>query len=488
MYGTAIALSAVTTTATVGMPFFQLGSIGPVQSFGIIVAAGVLIGAALLRRYAEWHGVSDLHIRHLLGWVTICGFLGAHLFDMVAYNWNAEWGPRSEAAPGWWFLPEALWVQNWPLPFRLWEGISSYGGFLGGAMGFAYYVWKKKLPVRLFSDITIVGLLPAFSIGRIGCTVVSDHIGAAVKNPDAWYAWFAMEYPKSLNMDVIKIIRDAPEAAGKTTVLAWNLGLIELLYLIPVNAIILWLAFRPTKRLPAGFVVALTGVLYAPVRFFLEYLRPESSDPRHLGFTFAQWCSIVAFALGVAVAMRVLRKGTPAEVVAPTSGEAQERLRMILKEDEEEASKPATKGKPGGASKKPGDKKLDRREIAKAIAAKPSKDEKAPEQQTPEERKAALLAAIKREKPPEKPAEPDESKSTSKAAADDKPQTAKTDVTAGGSDKPSPNVEQPADEGAEVDPKEAAEAGAAEAAKPSTPASKPKQGGGGGGNKNKKKK
>jgi len=50
----------------------------------------------------------------------------------------------------------------------------------------------------------------------------------------------------------------------------WNLGLIELLYLIPVNIVILYLAFRPTKRLPAGFIAVFTGVLYAPFRFFLE--------------------------------------------------------------------------------------------------------------------------------------------------------------------------------------------------------------------------
>ena len=446
MYGTALALSAITTAGTVGMPFFQLGSIGPIQGFGAIVAAGVLIGASLLRRYAEWHGVSDQHIRHLLGWVTICGFLGAHEFDMIAYNRHVPWGPLDEVPPDWWFLPGPLWVENWPLPLRIWEGISSYGGFLGGAMGFAYYVWSRKLPVRLFSDITIVGLLPAFSIGRIGCTVVSDHVGAAV-DPNAWYAPLAMEYPTNLRLDAVQELVKTHNAFGQDTILAWNLGFIELLWLIPVNAVILWLAFRSTKRMPAGFIVALTGVLYAPVRFFLEYLRPESTDPRYLGFTFAQWCSVLAFALGVGVAIRVLKRGTPAEVVAPTAGEAQERLRMILKEEEEEAKK-APSPKSGSGAKKPGantkqaasnkKKKLDHREIQKAISAKDDKP-KSDKEETPEDRKAALIAAIKRDP-----------KSDSKATTDDKPQTAKTDVTAGGADKPSPNVEQPADEGAEV--------------------------------------
>src|SRR3569623_1542859 len=144
----------------------------PIQAFGMIVAAGVLIGAALLRRYAEWHGVSDEHIRGLTGRDTVAGFFGAHIFDVIAYQWNEL-------------------VESPILLLKLWDGISSYGGFIGGAIGFAIYVWWKRLPVRLMADITIVGLLPAFSIGRIGCPVVRAHIGAAVARA-SWYAGIAM--------------------------------------------------------------------------------------------------------------------------------------------------------------------------------------------------------------------------------------------------------------------------------------------------------
>ena len=80
MYAFAIA-GSVAAGSVAALPHFQLGSLDvgiPIQSFGVIVAAGVLIGAALLRRYAEWHGVADEHIRGILGWITIAGFLGAH--------------------------------------------------------------------------------------------------------------------------------------------------------------------------------------------------------------------------------------------------------------------------------------------------------------------------------------------------------------------------------------------------------------------------
>lgn len=394
MYGMALALSAATTAATVGIPFFQLGSIGPIQSFGIIVAAGVLIGAALLRRYAEWHGVSDDHIRGLTGWITVTGFLGAHVFDVVAYQWRD-------------FMRDPV------LILKVWSGISSYGGFIGGAIGFFFYVWWKRLPGKLMADIAIIGLLPAFSIGRIGCTVVSDHIGAVIENRDAWYAFFGMEYPHDLNMDAIHyLIAHNPEHTKGATILAWNLGFVELVYLIPVNAVILWLAFRSSKRTPAGFVTVLAGVLYAPVRFFIDYLRPPNSDPRHFDLTFAQWASILAFAGAVYFAFRVSR-GKPAETVTKTSGEAQERLRMILKEDEEEAKKAPKKKKPV--------------EVPKAVATEKNEKEKEPEQKTAEERKADLIAAIKREPKAESKAEAKAEEAAAKA--DEKPE-AKTDENA----------------------------------------------------------
>jgi phosphatidylglycerol---prolipoprotein diacylglyceryl transferase len=293
------------------LPYFHLGSLDlgvPIQSFGVIVATGVLIGAALLRRYAEWHGVDDEHIRGITGWITVAGFIGAHVFDVIAYQWND--------------------LMNDPLLFvEVWKGISSYGGFIGGAAGFAIYVWWKRLPARLFADIGIVGLLPAFSIGRIGCTVVSDHIGAAV-DPDKWYSFLAMDYPRTLNL--AHLAEHYPGASE--FVRAWNLGLIELLYLIPVNILILWLAFRTKKRPNAGLLIVLAGMLYAPVRFGLDFLRPEETDPRYAGLTFAQWASIVALGVAVYVAVRVIKHGAPAEIVAPTSGEAQAKLKSIVKE------------------------------------------------------------------------------------------------------------------------------------------------------------
>ena len=336
-------------TAAVALPFLKPPppiDIGvPIQVFGMIVAAGVLIGAALLRRYAEWHGVSDEHIRGLTGWITVAGFIGAHEFDVLMYQWDKIGEPIN-----------FLHISQWPLPLRFWDGISSYGGFVGGALGFAIYVWWKRLPVRLFADIAIVGLMPAFAIGRIGCSVVSDHIGSIV-DKTKWYAALAMDYPRNLNMaGLAERYPLATHPGTEEYIRAWNLGLIEFLYLVPVNALLLWLAFRPKKRPNAGLIAVLSGLLYAPVRFFLDSLRPEVTDPRHLGLTFAQWASIAAFGVAAYVLSHIIRNGSPAEVVAPTSGDAQRQIKMVLKaqaeaDEQDKAAEP--KKTPASQNKSP---------------------------------------------------------------------------------------------------------------------------------------
>ena len=86
------------------------------------------------------------------------------MFDVLAYERDRWLG-----APG---IPANPW-----LIVKVWDGISSYGGFVGGAAGYAFYVWWKRLTPGLIADTTMIGLLVAFTIGRMGCTIVHDHIG-----------------------------------------------------------------------------------------------------------------------------------------------------------------------------------------------------------------------------------------------------------------------------------------------------------------------
>ncbi len=261
------------------LPYFEPPSLGirvPVHLFGVIAATGVTIGAWVLRRYARRVGESEAEARRVTAWIAITGIIGAHVLDVVFYR-SAELASRP------WILLE------------VWTSISSYGGFVGGALGFAYIAWRRKLRVARWADIAIVGLLVAFSIGRAGCAAVHDHIGAQTSSV------IGVDFPHAALAER-GLIGELPASAP--VVRAHDLGLEELLYLIPVNALVLWLAFR--RRLPAGALAALTAALYAPVRFGLEHWRLATTDPPYGGLTFAQWCSLAVFALACAVGARIV--------------------------------------------------------------------------------------------------------------------------------------------------------------------------------------
>jgi phosphatidylglycerol---prolipoprotein diacylglyceryl transferase len=275
-----LAAQSSAAVAALGLPYFTPPWSGPPSPFGIIVSIGIFVGAVPLRKYADWHGQSDDLSRGLLWWVGISGFAGAHIFDTLAYQWPE-------------FIKDPL------LILMPWKGISSFGGFLGGGIGYAIFTWWKRVPPLLYADTAGVGLLPAFTIGRLACTVVHDHVGSQTD------FFLGIDYP-------------ARSHGNLTAMTMHNLGLYEFLYLIPVCAIVLTIAFNKKRRMPAGFVAVLICVLYMPVRFFLDFLRPENTDPRYFGLTFAQHAAILIFSISLIVAVRVLLKGKAAAIIAPT--------------------------------------------------------------------------------------------------------------------------------------------------------------------------
>ncbi|HEY3806710.1 MAG TPA: prolipoprotein diacylglyceryl transferase family protein [Kofleriaceae bacterium] len=255
-------------------------SIGvPIHIFGVIVTAGIMIGAAVMRRFARRCGESEDEAARMVTWVATAGFIGAHVLDVLFYR------------PG-----EAL---HHPIVLlEIWTSISSYGGFIGGGLGFLYIVWRHKLRLGRWADITTVGLLVAFSIGRAGCATVHDHVGAPTTSA------IGIDFPR----DALASRGVLPEMHSDAAVIrAHDLGLEELLYLIPVNVLVLWLAFR--RRLPAGVLAAIAAALYAPVRFGLEHWRLASTDPPYGGLTFAQWCSLAVLAVAIVAGVRAARRG-----------------------------------------------------------------------------------------------------------------------------------------------------------------------------------
>jgi phosphatidylglycerol---prolipoprotein diacylglyceryl transferase len=236
-------------------PRLQLGPIA-VHSFGLLVAGAVLAGMAIVRRRTAREGLDPETAQRLVGWALVLGFLTAHFFDRLVYF------PRETLND-----PASL--------FRIWESLSSFGGFLGGVAGLFVVQRRLRLGRELWRYLDTIAYAFPFGwvLGRLGCFTAYDHPGS----PTTFV--LAQRY------------RDG--------VVRHNLGLDEALYSALLAALFWALGRRPRR---AGFFVGLLAVLYAPVRFALDFLR--KIDVRYLRLTPGQYGSVALAGVGLLILWR----------------------------------------------------------------------------------------------------------------------------------------------------------------------------------------
>lgn len=255
------------------IPWFRLDPIdipGPVdiQPFGILVATGILLGT----RFAEWRGdqthVPREAISSFFFFVIAIGFLSAMLLNMAFYE------------------PAKLLLMfkgEFPYP-----GLSSFGGFFGGTMAAIYYRNRHRVSLMVLGDIFCFAFPLAWFFGRMGCFTVHDHPGL----PSQFFLAVDDYYGQGIARH--------------------DLGLYEVIWSAVMVGLVLFLGRKPR---PFGFFMALVPILYAPVRFGLDFLRESDAnhgDVRYLGLTPGHYWAVLMLFAGIAVAVRVRAK-------APTS-------------------------------------------------------------------------------------------------------------------------------------------------------------------------
>ena len=248
----------MTNSLALLIPYFEQPSLklGPLtfHAFGALVAMAVLFGTWILRKRSIEEKLSPDVAAQMVFWVLVAGFLGAHLVDRFVY------------------FPADTFARPITI-LKVWEGISSFGGLLGGAVGAALFIRHTKMGQVArwrYLDAIAYAFVFGWIFGRLGCFVAFDHPGVPTD-------FFLGMY----NSQGVKI---------------HNLGLYEALYFVPLAGLY-WALGR--KRRPPGFYVALLCVLYPPVRFAFDFLR--TIDVRYLGMTPAQWGSIAFMGVGFAL-------------------------------------------------------------------------------------------------------------------------------------------------------------------------------------------
>ncbi len=242
-----------------------LGDKLSIQPFGVLVATGVLFGAWIAGRFATRNELDRQNTSDLITYAVGIGFVASYFLNGIFYERDA-----------------LLEVMRHPSEFfSTWLGLSSYGGFFGAIGGCFLWKWRRKLPLLPYANAVCFGLPFGWLFGRMGCFVVHDHPGQVTEFPLA-VADYEFGNPPFLPRH--------------------DLGFYEMVYAALICGLFLWLESR--RRRVTGFYVALLPIAYAPVRFFLDFLRAapvEGGDIRYAGLTPAQWSSILMLGIGVTV-------------------------------------------------------------------------------------------------------------------------------------------------------------------------------------------
>jgi phosphatidylglycerol:prolipoprotein diacylglycerol transferase len=269
------------------IPFFQLSvyqldlpGIGtlPIDPWATLVCIGFVVGLEMARHRAIRLGLDVRDIVDGAVFIVLMGFFIAHVVTVLFY------------------FPERLTEDGIMSIIRVWEGFSSTGGFIGAVLGaWLFYKVLRPRPALRHADIICYGFPFGWFFGRLGCGVVHDHIGAQTTFP--------------LGMDFDHGFGPWIDGATYATGIRHELGLYEAAFMIPVMVLFYW--WGRTDRVP-GFFLGWFGVLYAPVRFGLDFLRNAdltNQDARYLGMTPAQYGMIAMFLAAAVFVARLDHKG-----------------------------------------------------------------------------------------------------------------------------------------------------------------------------------
>jgi phosphatidylglycerol:prolipoprotein diacylglycerol transferase len=237
------------------LPVIPLYTLGPFKfnTFGPLVAMGILFGIHLTRRWCPHWGLEWPTMQAGVLWIVPCGFVVAHLLAV------------GEASPRYLLIPSKL--------FAVRAEFSSFGGFLGGTLATLWFCKQRGLAIRPMIDCLLYGFIGGWLFGRLGCFSVHDHPGGTTTWPTG------------------VLIRGA---------LRHDLAFYELLYTLALFAVVTG-ALHKKKRFD-GFVIAVAASSYPLVRFSLDFLR--TSDPTYAGLTLAQWGCLPLLALGIHALLR----------------------------------------------------------------------------------------------------------------------------------------------------------------------------------------
>lgn len=253
------------------IPYFEIPSlpIGPLelQPFGALAALGVVVGAKVAESSARRMKLDPRPMAQFAVWALIGGIVGGHLVHLLLYH------------------PEELSKSPFQI-LRFWDGLSSFGGLLGGLIATVIWFRVKKLRFNDYADALALGVAPGWAIARLGCFAVHDHPGVRTD------FFLAVAFPGGARHD---------------------LGLYGALLLFALTALVHWMHRSGRLR---GLLLPVLAVGYGIGRFFLDFLRASDLayvDARYFGLTPGQYFCIALVGWGAVMLAGSKRAASPAK-------------------------------------------------------------------------------------------------------------------------------------------------------------------------------
>ena len=230
-----------------------------IPAYGALLCLGVAVACAVALFICRRKGTARMEIVYSAIYTMIGAFVGAKLLFLAI------------------ILPTAI---REHIPFlALWMGgFVFYGGVIGGVIGLWIYGKQFREPIAPLAECFAAVLPLGHAFGRVGCFFGGCCFG---KPHDGFFA-YTYEADKVISPDTPVGIPLLP------------VQLIEALFLLVIFAVTLTVYLRTGKR--TGYTVAVYILLYAPLRFVLEFFRYDSARGVLLLST-SQWISLALLAL-----------------------------------------------------------------------------------------------------------------------------------------------------------------------------------------------
>ena len=254
--------------------------------YGIIIAAGMLLGLYFCMKQAPKYGLSEDNIIDTVLWVIPFSIIGARIYYVLFY---LDLFRNSDGSI------------NWSSTYRIWDGgLAIYGGVIGGFLFGGLACKWRGVPVLPMFDLTAMGFLLGQGCGRWGNFFNQEAFGCNTTLPWGMYSEATRAYLMSSTVTVPKGVVIDPNLPVHPTFLYESIWCFVGFFLL----------FRYIKKRKFNGDITLRYLIwYGAGRFWIEGLRTDSLMlVPSIGLRVSQLVAGIAVVAGIAAEAYFTRK------------------------------------------------------------------------------------------------------------------------------------------------------------------------------------